>query len=711
MERNEIFETAVDFVNSTSRSIFLTGKAGTGKTTFLKYIRQHTKKKSIVVAPTGVAAINAGGVTMHSMFQLPLGPYIPVNLHTTDTSVTDKHSLFSNLRISQDKRDLICELDLLIIDEVSMVRCDALDAMDAILRFIRRKPHKVFGGVQVLFIGDLFQLPPVMPDAEWSLLRNHYESPYFFHSKAAQECQLVYLELKKIYRQNEQKFIDVLNAIRNGAPGENDFLTLNSRLNKPELSGKKYVTLTSHNYKADKINQEELRKLGGKLFECKGEIKGEFPEKNLPTEVSLQLKVGAQVMFIRNDKSNEKRYFNGKLGAISKIDSEGLYVTFPEDNSEILLEKETWENIRYSYNSSERKIDEEMLGSFSQYPIRLAWAITIHKSQGLTFENAIIDAGDSFASGQAYVALSRCTSLDGLILRSPLSAKNIITDERVHTFTNAEKSFDDLLSTLEAEKELHTNSQLLLAFEVNGLQESFEDHMKYIHHKLPENKVANAFARSVLEKVHSIGKVSAKFQLELEGLLREKQSLKIQDRVCKAMDYFENFITNEIIQLIDSHATSLKVVKGTRKYLSRVRKLRLAAVNFLFNLRGVTYGDLTFEPGVHEVPEEPAAFRRMKGKKVDTVAETFKLFEAGKTIQEIAEERGLTQSTVESHFAKLIRAGRVEVSRVLSPQKLEHILTVIDKRESHSISYLKEKLGPDYSFGEIKLVLASKKQH
>jgi hypothetical protein len=539
MEHNAVFTTATDFVNNTSCSVFLTGKAGTGKTTFLKYIKEHTSKKSVVVAPTGVAAINAGGVTMHSFFQLPLGPYVPVNYAQGNPSVTDKHTLFKNMRIGEEKRELFRDLQLLIIDEVSMVRADALDAIDAILRHFRRRPHQVFGGVQVLFIGDLFQLPPVMPDSEWSLLKEYYASPFFFHSKAVLEKPPVYLELKKIYRQNEQRFIEVLNRIRNNEVRPVDFDTLNQRYKAEKLEGKKYITLTSHNHKADRINQEELTKLAGKLHEFKGTIEGDFPEKALPTEMALQLKEGAQVMFIRNDKSEEKRYFNGKIVTVKKIDASGIRVVFNEGGEELLLEKEMWNNIRYSYNVADEKIDEEKLGSFSQYPIRLAWAITIHKSQGLTFEHAIIDAGESFAPGQVYVALSRCVSIEGMVLHSRIEPRSISTHNEVISYTKTGIEEEVLDQMLNQEKHLFLNTLLLETFDLNSIVDEINTFSESIKGKrIPGLENSFALARTLISKAEEQQNVAAKFKPQLELLLKENDLAKLKDRVSKAIDYF-----------------------------------------------------------------------------------------------------------------------------------------------------------------------------
>ncbi|MCC7029321.1 MAG: AAA family ATPase, partial [Chitinophagaceae bacterium] len=397
-ETNHYFKLAADYVMNTASPVYLTGKAGTGKTTFLKYIKQHCSKNLVVVAPTGVAAINAGGVTMHSFFQLPFGAYVAdarrgfgLNEH-----VVDKNTLLSNLKIGGNKKKLILELELLIIDEVSMLRSDMLDAIDTVLRVVRRR-HKPFGGVQVLFIGDLHQLPPVVKDSEAPIFKTHYQSPFFFHAKVFEQTTPVFIELKKIYRQNEQHFIDILNNLRNNDLTVSDYEILNSRYDptfRPDDN--KYITLTSHNVKADAINAEELEKIKDRSHEFRGEIKGDFSDKQLPTDLVLKLKVGAQVMFIKNDSSGQGRYYNGKIAIVDKIERNTILVRFPETNDLLEIEKETWENISYTHNENTNKVDEKVMGSFSQYPLRLAWAITIHKSQGLTFTHAIIDAGSSF---------------------------------------------------------------------------------------------------------------------------------------------------------------------------------------------------------------------------------------------------------------------------------------------------------------------------
>ncbi|HEY6899423.1 MAG TPA: AAA family ATPase, partial [Puia sp.] len=433
---NPIFQIAVQYINQTSRPVFLTGKAGTGKTTFLKYIRENSFKKMAVVAPTGVAAINAGGTTMHSFFQLPFGPFLPVPRYGWNENApnfTDPNSLFKNIRFNASKRELLQELELLIIDEISMVRADMLDAVDFILRHFRQQPLQPFGGIQVLYIGDLYQLPPVVSKTEWNLLQEHYASPFFFDSKVVRTQQPVYLELDKIYRQNEAEFIDILNKVRSNRISADHLERLNDYYQPDFIPSKhdNYITLTSHNHKADSINQEQLASLPGRSHSFEASITGEFSDKSLPAEKTLTLKEGAQVMLIKNDKGEVRRYFNGKIGTIRSIKDDKLTITFPDEPDELTLEKETWRNIRYQYDKDEDKIEEEELGTFRQYPIRLAWAITIHKSQGLTFEKAVIDAGESFAAGQVYVALSRLTDLKGLVLRSRITPGAIRTDPHI----------------------------------------------------------------------------------------------------------------------------------------------------------------------------------------------------------------------------------------------------------------------------------------
>ena len=707
MHDNPLFSTAADFVNHTSRHIFLTGKAGTGKTTFLKYIRENTRKKCVVVAPTGVAAINAGGVTMHSLFQLPLGPFLPVTHKFSGEGVTDQYTLFKNIRVSEEKRELFRDLELLIIDEISMVRCDMLDATDAILRYFRKMPSTPFGGVQVLYIGDLFQLPPVMPDSQWSVLREYYASPFFFHSRAVEQAPPVYVELKKIYRQNQQSFIDILNRIRNAQATREDLDILNARSEAEPESTHRYITLTTHNHKADRINAGELRNLPGKTHEFKGVVEGDFPDKALPTDTVLQLKVGAQVMFIRNDKNQERRFYNGKLATVKRIDAEGILVTLAGSDEDLLLEQETWNNIRYSYNQQEESIKEEKLGSFTQFPIRLAWAITVHKSQGLTFQNAIIDAGDSFAPGQVYVALSRCTSLDGLIVRSRIHPSSISTDPLVLEFARRESSENELASILDREKKDFQYLQLTKTFDLQKLADKFESYVKYAEGKqLPALEKSLINARDMRRAVDDLQNIAMKFQQQAMALLVSEQIDKLEDRVNKAVRYFSNKIADQLLHPLEKHIASLKGTRKVKQYVRVVRQLRNAVARKITALQEISYGDAQVNTSASEraIADIVAKGRKEKVEKGSSLRETLLMLREGITLSSIAEKRGLALSTVEDHMAQLIKAGDIGIRECMADNKIENIISVITEIKAVSLKPVKQKLGDDCTYGEIRAV-------
>jgi hypothetical protein len=439
-KENVEFYNAAEFVRHTDKLIYLTGKAGTGKTTFLKFIKDTTNKNTVILAPTGVAAINAGGVTIHSFFQIPFGPFVPDDsrLRTTSTGTENRETIYTTFRYRDDKKEIIENLELLIIDEISMVRADVLDVIDRILKVFRKKPYLPFGGVQVILIGDTFQLPPIADNEQWSILSQFYKTPFFFSSKIIEQNTPLYIELKKIYRQNEQEFIDLLNRVRVSQVNATDFTALNAKYN-PTFSGNgsDYIILATHNNIVNETNLTKLNQLTTELFTYEANVTGTFPDKHKPTDHYLKLKVGAQIMFIKNDTGEYKRYYNGKIGKIKELEAASIKVVF-DDESEVEVERAVWNNIQYSYNREQKKIVEEIVGTFEQFPIRLAWAITVHKSQGLTFEKVIADLGRAFAPGQVYVALSRCTSFSGLMLKTQLNSYAIKTDPRVIEFAKNE---------------------------------------------------------------------------------------------------------------------------------------------------------------------------------------------------------------------------------------------------------------------------------
>ena len=580
-EENIVFTTAADFINNSNQPVFLTGKAGTGKTTFLKFIKEQSRKNIVIVAPTGVAAINAGGTTIHSFFQLPFSPFVPVNNdHFGNAASVDKHSLLSKLRLSGERKEIMQQLELLIIDEISMVRCDVLDAIDTVLRHVRNNHSKPFGGVQVLYIGDLYQLPPVVKDEEWQLLRSCYENQYFFSSKVITEHPPVYIELQKVYRQSDLSFINLLNKVRNNEMDEDSHEFLHSRYLPTFRATKEdnYITLTTHNNKADEINKEELASLAGQVFSFKAAIEGEFYEKAFPADEFLNIKTGAQVMFLKNDLEKVRRYYNGKIGVIDKVEEDKIWVKCNSEGSEQLIEvkKEIWRNIQYSLNKKTQQVEEQELGSFTQYPLRLAWAITIHKSQGLTFEKAIIDAGSAFAPGQVYVALSRCTSIEGIVLRSKISHKSLHSDDRIVGFCSKQRSQEEQAFILSEAKTLYQQETILSLFDFK----KSNSYLNGLIQLVKENNVFGGAVQDWLDKIQqqlSLYSGHATKFIDVLGLLftenvQPEENNNLQQRLIKASDWFITEFTKLKSFLLQSPAVTDNR-QLANDYNSRMQKL------------------------------------------------------------------------------------------------------------------------------------------
>ena len=534
IERNEVFELAFGFVTETSENIFLTGKAGTGKTTFLKYLKEHCAKNIVVAAPTGVAAINAGGVTLHSLFQLPFHPFLPTHNHKDD--------LLGKLKFTRQRQQLLRKMELLVIDEISMVRADVMDAIDCILRSVRRNHSAPFGGVQLLCIGDLYQLPPVAQNHEWSILQEYYASPFFFDSMVIREQMPVLIELDKIYRQKEDSFVRLLNKVRNNAMDEDDFEDLHMRYHpgfRPERD-ENFITLTSHNKQADLINTTELERLFGAPFSYKADVEGDFPENMYPVEASLVLKEGAQVMFLKNDNV-QKRYFNGKIGVVKSLD-ENIIVDC--DGVDIVVAKETWENTRYTLNRTDGKLEQESLGSFSQYPLRLAWAITIHKSQGLTFEKVMIDAGAAFSSGQVYVALSRCTGLEGIVLLSKIPAAAIYSNEHVVKGQQALTHRGSLAERFAGARQVFTQQLLEEIFSFTEISNALS-HLLYNLKKQSDKFSPSGIEWAMEFNQQFLGEraVGLKFIGHIAAMMKEEGVIErngpLQKRISDAANHFE----------------------------------------------------------------------------------------------------------------------------------------------------------------------------
>jgi len=538
----EALDLAFRFVTETNLNIFLTGKAGTGKTTFLKYLRQNSFKKMVVAAPTGVAAINAGGVTLHSLFQLPFAPFVPSKEVSEDG--VNSHSLLSQIRFNKEKLNLFRNLELLVIDETSMVASHTVDAIDTILRSIRRRSQLPFGGVQVLFIGDLHQLPPVVKNHEWDFLKNYYPSIFFFDSIVLREHVPVMVELKEIFRQQDNTFIDVLNGIRNNNLSPSNFELLNSRLkrNFVPADNEGYITLTTHNNQADAINKRKLDKLTSRSEIYHAEIRGDFPEHIFPAEEELELKVGAQVMFLKNDTEG-KQYFNGKIGVVTALDDEGIKVRCKDEHYDIDVKKYEWKNMNYSLNKDTREITEHELGSFEQYPLRLAWAITIHKSQGLTFDKLVVDAENAFANGQVYVALSRCTSLEGLVLTSSVNQSFLGAHQSLKEWQEKNKDDNDLPKKFNEARQkyiLHELQNIFAFYRWYYELRDFHEALKEQEEELPPAGVE--WFKELVESQNKLQEVADKFKDQMTALSKENPNAEenpaLQKRIKDAANYF-----------------------------------------------------------------------------------------------------------------------------------------------------------------------------
>lgn len=806
IQKTPEFELAESLIQETNHHLFLTGKAGTGKTTFLKYLKEESPKRMIVVAPTGVAAINAGGMTIHSFFQINFGPYLP-----GQKSVELQ-------KIRKEKIAIIRTLDLLVIDEISMVRADLLDAVDDVLRRIRRN-SKPFGGVQLLMIGDTQQLTPVVKDDEWALLCSTYETPYFFSSIALKKTQYACVELKTIFRQEDEHFIHLLNQVRENKVNQQtiDELNLHYKPNFQPKDDEGYIQLTTHNFSAQRINERRLNILSGKGKTYVAKTTGIFPESNYPTDFQLLLKEGAQVMFIKNDSSPEKRFFNGKIGWVKALNDDSIIVTDKEQD--ITVSREIWENIRYVINKDNNEIESQIDGTFSQFPLKTAWAITIHKSQGLTFEKAIIDAKDSFSHGQVYVALSRCKTLEGMILSSPLSLTSIKHDIRVESFNSQSKELtpnDGQLNEMKKEYQLEMLNEL---FSFNEILSDFCVFQRLLIENLYKDypNLIDQLDKLKKDINENITIVADKFQTQLKRLMYEQQDL-IDNRVSKASVYFSEKIENIVIPILEDcsavNSDNKEISKKLAEIITQIKtdiSVKLSTlkscidgfnVNLYFSAKNNAELDEIFrtkESKKNQVPKSNAedirhielfellrSWRREKaseqnaaaylilsqnalinvsnllpttdkelllisgigpktaekyGKEIlqiveeciiqydyqkenieellanstkkkeiaektdkeNTFAITLRLYNEGLTIEQIAEKRGLSTSTIESHIIKHIKNGALPINAMTSQDRLDIIKAYIQQHATLSSGEIFKELNGEYTFNEIKL--------
>ena len=734
------FVLASKFINQTNKSVFLTGKAGTGKTTFLKSVIAKTHKRTVVVAPTGIAAINAGGTTIHSQFQLPFGTFIPTHApipSDTQTVVNNKQTLRRHMNMSNVKRQTLKAMELLIIDEVSMLRADILDAMDEVLRSIRHDYDTPFGGVQVLFIGDLMQLPPVVKNDEWDVLKAYYESIFFFHAKVLQNEKPQYIELDKIFRQSDATFINILDNLRNNKIEKADLEILNC-YHKPDFkptTEDNFITLTTHNAKAVSLNQTALNNLSSAAQTFKADITGEFPSFSYPTENDLMLKLGAQIIFIKNDPSGMQRFFNGKLAIVESLEKNNIQVRFKNETELLTLERYEWKNQKYIVNDTTKEIEEQTIGTFTQYPIKLAWAITVHKSQGLTFDRAVIDVNSAFAPGQVYVALSRLRTLEGLVLTSKFNLNVISSDAQVIRFASTKKEMTEMTGILaleifvflkafiyktynlfnpienlrlhvdtynkseqNSEKQKHfswaTEQYELLEAEKRHAQ-IFTKHLEQlINHTTPN--LFGAFTRLQAAEEYFV----KKFKFVLLNIRKQREKMA---RITKTKAYteelseLETVLLNQIIAFIKSTVLLKGVLDGeeiTKEHFANAKTDEIYKA--LFQAAQSVKADSSFN-GVQEPIIKP---KKAAG---ETFLLTYNAFASGKTPQEIAQERSMALGTVYSHLGKFILKGTLKIEDILNAETLNDMMLASQYFDGVSITSMKEKMSDKYSWEELRL--------
>ena len=586
INRTESFDLAYKFVTETNLNVFLTGKAGTGKTTFLKYLREKSHKNIVVAAPTGVAAINAGGVTLHSLFQLPFALFIP-GKNNYENSLSG-HPLLSQVKFNSQKRKILKNMDLLVIDEISMVASNTLDAIDIILKGVRKNYLAPFGGVQVLFIGDMYQLPPVVKNHDWAILKNFYPSVFFFDSLILQEYPPVMVELTTIFRQKGGDFVDILNGVRNNKLTPDLYDKLNARLNREFQMEEGYIMLSTHNAQADEINQSKIDEIEAKHKIFSASIKGDFPEHLYPVDVDMVLKEGAQVMFTKND-TEERKYFNGKIGRIVELNDDEIFVLSEGDDEVISVQKDIWRNVNYKVDPVSREVDEEELGTFKQYPLRLAWAITIHKSQGLTFDKLVVDAERAFASGQVYVALSRCRTLEGLVLTTPISQRFLGASNDLLVWETKHNKPEDLPDRLEKSRVNFIRQECLIAFEWSGLVQDCQailDGANKQTKKLPEEDIN--FAKELFYEAMAFNKVAKSFQININKIISTPEFIdddsELKKRLKDAADYFLEKLEDFTEKLIN-HPFEVKTKVGAIELDEPIEELALFLHDTLHRLR------------------------------------------------------------------------------------------------------------------------------
>ncbi|MDN3657846.1 AAA family ATPase [Ferruginibacter paludis] len=691
---NNIFKLAFKFVNETNKSVFLTGKAGTGKTTFLNTIKQNTFKKTAIVAPTGIAAINANGTTIHSFFNLPLGPFIP-----------NKRQIRTSL--DSAKKKVLNELELLIIDEVSMLRADTLDAIDYMLRTTRKKNDLPFGGVQILYVGDLYQLSPIIADDEWQQIKEYYNGVNFLNAMAIKKEPPVFLELSKVYRQTDDTFIEILNQVRIGKCLQKEIDIINGRFDPNFLNENSYVVLTTHNAKADFINEKELKNLKSLEHSLWADVEGDFDEASFPAENCLRLKTGARVMLLRNDKGKDKKYYNGKTGIVQDIGTEKISILL-EDGAITEIEKEVWSKIKYGFNELSNSISPVTIGTFRQFPIRLAWAITIHKSQGLTFENAVVDLEGVFTPGQVYVALSRVKSLNGLILHSLINEQIINKSVSVSDDSYISLSEDNLNDLLITAQGLFAEKTLKEYFSWLELSNMVSQNSNLINN--------NSAMLTVVENLKKCHTTSLKFQEEIGSICNSKKEdkyLQLQQRIGLAASYYIGEIDKRIMPVVKDeysktkHSVNLKLLfrfyNELKNGLDKKRNELIAAESFIEHFVSQVSDNVDIYLNSQNKSANLHASSEVKAKVITPVfsikTNVLQMFKSGKSIAEISKEKSLNVSAIENQLAGFISTGEISVHELIPENVFQELIILI--KSNSSLSSIKSQLGDKVTYGQI----------
>ncbi|SIT14694.1 helix-turn-helix domain-containing protein [Belliella pelovolcani] len=749
MESTDRLELAAHFVNTTSSPIFLTGKAGTGKTTFLRNLTELTHKSHIIIAPTGIAALHAKGVTVHSQFLFPFGSFLPTkepegNFSNSGNFYT-QYTLNRKHPLNAARKKVLNSIELIIIDEVSMLRADLLDAIDYRMKKAKQNFEEPFGGVQVLMIGDLFQLPPIVKDQEWQVLAKFYKSMHFFEAKALQSSGLVYIELNKIFRQRDEQFISILNHLRDNQVSAEDIQFLNRFYKTPDeiKALKDYIIITTHNYKAEEHNSNELRALKSKSHFFEAIVSKDFPESLYPIPKKLELKEGAQVMFIKNDSSGLSDYFNGKMAMVKDIFNDEIKVIMNDSKMEYVLHREVWENKRYVVKEETKELEEEIIGTFEHFPIKLAWAVTVHKSQGLTFDKAIIDVGQAFAPGQVYVALSRLRSLDGLVLRTRIQSHIISSDPTALHFTNQTNTQQAPLDKLlENHQTIYIQKLLSRTFDFSPLitaigvfQKEFTSTMVF------EDKEMREAMGLILEKISQEEGNTYKFTRQLNYLVHTNDQLQLMDRLEKGSTYYSKLFKS-ILKDIITHQAEVEQFTKTKGYLdsiSEIETMLLRKLNEIMKvgilvpaiLNGEEIGRLSqitdsltqlrisLAQEAKEATRDNPKFAstktgrkkkkegtpKIKLEKGETFEITYTLSREGHSVEEIAKERGLAKSTIESHLAKGILKGQVDIHQHLSKEIVQEAAIFIEIANGE-ISKVVEKYPEKFDYATLRMVAA-----